>query len=178
LLIRKKGTPLLGTGRISYYVYMNKEELRALYRQIRLRMSKGEVSSKSRIISRKLLNDLTWSKYKKVCVFKPIAQLNEVDTRGIVSRLEAQGIKVTKLSSQKQTEVPNEKFDLILVPCLAYDAFNHRLGWGGGWYDKFLASQPQAVKIGLCFSSGFARGGLPIGPYDVKLDLIVTDEKV
>src|SRR5438105_3851247 len=98
---------------------MNKEELRALYRQIRLRMSQSEVSSKSRMIGRKLLNEVDWNSNQSVCLFDPIAQLNEVDITGVILRLKAQRKSLHILGQDKNSDVPGEKFDLIIVPCLA-----------------------------------------------------------
>ena len=154
---------------------MNKAELRALYRQIRLRMSPAEVRSKSRLIGRRLLNEIDWEKYQSICVFRPIERLNEVDITGVIDRLKAQGKQVTVLSSSQNANLPNRQFNLIIVPCLAFDKENYRLGWGGGFYDKFLAAQPRALKIGVCFANGLAENGLPRQPHDVPLDMVVTE---
>jgi 5-formyltetrahydrofolate cyclo-ligase len=154
---------------------MNKEELRALYRQIRLRMSRSEVSSKSRIIGRRLLNELDWNNYRDVCVFQTIEGLNEVDISGVISRLKAQRRSLYILSQEKEAHVPKRGFDLIIVPCLAFDSENYRLGWGGGFYDKFLAAQPKALKIGVCFQNGFIDGGLPREAHDIPLHRVITE---
>jgi len=154
---------------------MDKTELRALYRQIRLRMSRSEVSSKSRIIGRKLLNEVDWNNYPKICVFNPMVKLNEVDIGGVNIRLKAQRRDVTVLGRTKEAAMPKRKFDLIIVPCLAFDETGNRLGWGGGFYDKFLAAQPKARKIGVCFLNGLAEGGLPAEPHDVRLDSVITE---
>lgn len=156
---------------------MNKEELRALYRQIRLRMSRSEVSSKSRIIGRRLLNEVDWNKYPKICVYEPIEELNEVDIGGVISRLKAQRRSVEVIPKIKNATPPRRKFDLIIVPCLAFDRANYRLGWGGGFYDKFLARQPQALKIGVCFDNGLVENGLLREPHDVPVDQIITESQ-
>lgn len=154
---------------------MNKEELRALYRQIRLGMSQADVSTKSRIIGRRMLNEVEWQNYHKICVFKPIARLNEVDITGVVDRLKAQDKKVMVLDSSKNAAASARQFDLIIVPCLAFDKDNYRLGWGGGFYDRFLAAQPRALKIGVCFANGQVENGLPHQSYDIAMDLVITD---
>jgi 5,10-methenyltetrahydrofolate synthetase len=63
--------------------------------------------------------------------------------------------------------------DVIIVPMLAYDpATKHRLGFGSGFYDRMLAGQTQAKKIGVCFSE-FATE-LPVEPHDQALDDIIV----
>ncbi len=68
-----------------------------------------------------------------------------------------------------------EKLDLVVVPGLAFSADGHRLGQGGGWYDRFLArTRADCTKVGVCFA-GQVVPQVPIEPHDVPLDLVVTD---
>src|SRR4051812_25514201 len=99
---------------------MTKEELRALYKQIRLRMSPAEVSTKSRAINRTLINELVWDEYGSICVFRPIASLNEVDIGPLIKRLDTQSKNLYLLTQFKDTKLPQTKFDLIIVPSLAF----------------------------------------------------------
>jgi 5-formyltetrahydrofolate cyclo-ligase len=156
---------------------MDKQILREVYRRKRLEMSRAEVKSKSRIVGRNLLTHVDWKKIKTVCVYMPMPPLNEVDISGLSPIFQKHGIKVYQLSQAPKQKLPDKNFDLIIVPCLAFDKNNYRLGWGGGFYDKFLVSRPQALKIGLCFANGLVVEGLPIEPHDVKLDVIITEEK-
>ena len=71
--------------------------------------------------------------------------------------------------------VPN----VILVPLLAFDEFNHRLGYGKGYYDKFLNKYIKLNKniltIGVAFS--FQKyNKLPATKFDVKLNYILTEK--
>ncbi len=152
-----------------------KETLRAMYREIRLRMRPSEVSTKSRMINRKLINGIDWNQYQTICAFNPITSLNEVDIRPLLKRLDKLStLEVKIIQGSKIAKMPTEKFDLILVPVLAFDDDNYRLGWGGGWYDKFLVSQPQALKIGLCFQNGYVKK-LPHELHDIPLDQVITE---
>jgi len=63
-----------------------------------------------------------------------------------------------------------------LVPCLAYDSYGYRIGYGKGYYDRFLSAF-EGTKIGLCYSD-FKLDKLPRGKYDVKLDVIITEKGV
>jgi len=64
--------------------------------------------------------------------------------------------------------------DMLLVPLLAFDRAGHRLGYGGGYYDRALAALPAAVAIGCAFAEQEVDV-VPIGPYDRALAAIVTD---
>lgn len=57
---------------------------------------------------------------------------------------------------------------LLLVPALAIDAEGYRLGYGGGYYDRFLARFPRIDHLGICFSHGYCES-LPHEVYDFKL---------
>ena len=70
--------------------------------------------------------------------------------------------------------------DIIFVPLLAYDADLNRLGYGGGFYDRYLEKLDnikKILKIGLGFSYQ-ELDKIPINKYDKKLDLIITEEKI
>lgn len=66
--------------------------------------------------------------------------------------------------------------DVILVPLLAFDAEGHRLGYGGGYYDRALA-RAKAVSIGIAYA-GQEVERLPCESHDRRLDLIVTERGV
>ena len=61
---------------------------------------------------------------------------------------------------------------------LGFDKTGHRLGYGGGFYDKFLASQKKALIIGLCYEFGHIKTDIPHEPHDIPLQQIVTEKKV
>lgn len=125
---------------------------------------------------RQLLVDIDWGKYKTICAYEPIGRLNEVDVKPVLNRLQSQpDLKIHILGQSKDAEITTAKFDLVLVPVLAFDKDNYRLGWGGGFYDRFLANQPQTLKIGLCYQDGLVEQGLPHEPHDVPLDRIITE---
>ncbi len=70
--------------------------------------------------------------------------------------------------------------DIIFVPLVAYDKNLNRLGYGGGFYDRYLekiTKIKKILKIGLGFSYQELKK-IPINKYDKKLDLIITEEKI
>ena len=70
--------------------------------------------------------------------------------------------------------------ELLLVPCVGFDAERYRLGYGGGYYDRTLAAWPAAkrpITIGVAYEE-CKCGMLPREPHDLPLDAIVTDAAV
>ena len=70
--------------------------------------------------------------------------------------------------------------DIIFVPLVAYDDDLNRLGYGGGFYDRYLekvSKIKKIFKIGLGFSYQEIKK-IPINKYDKKLDLIITEKKI
>lgn len=65
---------------------------------------------------------------------------------------------------------------VCFVPALSCDSYGYRLGWGGGFYDKFLSSF-LGLKIGLCYSSCFVNK-LDHESHDVSLDIAITENDI
>ena len=70
--------------------------------------------------------------------------------------------------------------DILLVPLVAYDSYLNRLGYGGGYYDRYIEKIEKikkVTKIGLAFS--FQKiSSIPINQYDKRLDFIVTEKEI
>lgn len=73
--------------------------------------------------------------------------------------------------------VPPESIDLVLVPCVAFDADRNRLGWGAGYYDRFLPQCPRAVKIAAAYDVQRVDS-IPTDEFDVRMDVVVTERKI
>ena len=67
--------------------------------------------------------------------------------------------------------------DVLLVPLLAFDAAGHRLGYGGGYYDRTLAGLPGRFVLGCAFAAQQSPA-VPVGPQDVRLDAVATEHGV
>lgn len=63
---------------------------------------------------------------------------------------------------------------LIVVPALAVDARGYRLGYGGGFYDRFLASSPASTTVATVFQPFFPRV-LSVAPHDISVGYVATD---
>ncbi|HEX9712337.1 MAG TPA: 5-formyltetrahydrofolate cyclo-ligase [Actinomycetota bacterium] len=65
---------------------------------------------------------------------------------------------------------------VIIVPGVAFDATGARLGYGGGFYDRYLAAAPGVPRVGVCFEAQLFEE-IPVEPHDEPVDIIVTEER-
>jgi 5-formyltetrahydrofolate cyclo-ligase len=75
---------------------------------------------------------------------------------------------------------PELRPDMVVVPMLGFDNVGGRIGQGGGFYDRTLAALRQSgpvFALGLAFS-GQEVEAIPIGPYDQRLDAVLTEQGV
>ena len=183
-----------------------KNELRQDYRQLRKQLSGDEVNDLSRKITTQLGTWLKGQEgFTHFHLFFPISKFKEVNTFYIQQLLEQQD--KTLFTSQVNREenrldtlqlppeasffldewgipVPQEsvrvtstKIQVVFVPLLAYDKSGHRLGFGKGFYDRFLASLEQPVlKVGLSFFT--PEEAIPVEPHDIPLDYCITPEQI
>ncbi len=66
---------------------------------------------------------------------------------------------------------------VTLVPLLAADEAGYRLGYGGGFYDRYFAAHPRTLRVGLCYAGQVCRS-LPADRWDIPLQAVVTEEGV
>ena len=85
------------------------------------------------------------------------------------------GIRVP--DTQKARLVQPEEFDLVLVPCVAFDEEKRRLGHGGGYYDRYLPKCSKAKLIAVAFEAQKLEK-IAVDSYDVLMKTIVTEQKV
>ncbi len=77
----------------------------------------------------------------------------------------------------KSQEVAPEEIEVILLPGSVFDERGGRFGYGGGYYDRFLAKVPKAIRIGLAFDLQIIEKA-PLQEHDEILDLVVTESRV
>jgi 5-formyltetrahydrofolate cyclo-ligase len=73
--------------------------------------------------------------------------------------------------------VPREEIEAVVVPAVAFDRRGYRVGYGGGYYDRFLPEAPQAARIGVAFARQIVAA-IPADTHDVTVDRIVTDAEI
>ncbi len=74
----------------------------------------------------------------------------------------------------KTVAIKKEQLEVMIVPLIAFDQQNHRLGYGKGYYDKYLADF-KGLKVGLGYAA-LKQDVLPAEGHDIALDLIITEE--
>ena len=184
---------------------MNKKEARKKSKEARKKLSFEEIEEKSLAIANQLVQLDIWDK-TYYHLFLPIEEQKEVNSEYILNILQAKDKEIvisksdfatTSMSHYLLTDntkikkneynipepinglpVPTEMIDVVFVPLLAYDKQGNRVGYGKGFYDKFLSEcKPNVIKIGLSF---FEPEELieDIFENDVKLDFCVTSERV
>ena len=184
---------------------MNKKELRIKYKALRNHLSENDVEEMSLAIANKVLTLPIWGK-TYFHIFLPIIEHREVNTEFILHLLSGKDKETvvpkcdfetrkmmhflltdnTKIKKNKYNipepvdglEVPTTKIDVVFVPLLAFDNAGHRVGYGKGFYDKFLTEcKPETIKIGLSF---FEAEELieDVFENDVKLDYCLTPNAV
>jgi 5-formyltetrahydrofolate cyclo-ligase len=168
-------------------IWEEKAALREKLREARFNLDSAERTLKSRIICQRLKDLLDWSKVRSVHYFEPMRHLQEVDLGDFVVWLEDNCLNTQlftpkligtqwQMVSIKDKPAPGQ-FDVIIVPMLGFDETLNRIGYGGGYYDAFLATQPKAKKIGVCFEIGKVKK-IPTVGHDLPVDKIVTEDRV
>jgi len=177
-----------------------KKILRDTARHKRSLLSPSQIREKSRRIATRLVDTIGDLEPVMVYVSKPL----EVSTHEILEDLIGRKKKVIVPIIQQETrtlrlscltdtsclvastfqvmepignEVPAHPRDVraVIVPMLAFDRTGHRLGYGAGYYDRFLENNPHPLKIGLAFSCQ-ETSALPSD--DIRMDVIITEDEI
>lgn len=185
---------------------VNKKVLRQVYLEKRLTLSQPEYQLRNELLVKQVLTQLDFTEVQMVHIFLSIIRQKEIDTKPIIIALEEKypklnfavsktlpGRKLKHYHLQEEThietnswgipepvtgeEISNEDIDLVFVPLVACDKVGDRIGYGGGYYDVFLSSTPQAKKIGLSLSPLLDRIHCA-ERFDVKLDACITPFEV
>lgn len=182
-----------------------KKELRAKFKQLRRDMSEQTKAELDDKICRKLVSTDAYKRCKRLLTY--VSTGIEVDTMQLIHTALVEGkivavprcIDGTRnmdfyiITSDKQLETGTfgvlepdpEKCELLtcfddavcIVPALAYDMEGYRLGYGGGYYDRFLSAHNGLYNIGIEYCS-CTVSSLVRGKFDVAADLLVTDKYV
>jgi len=177
--------------------------LRSQYKDKRLSLTKQEVDYLSQRVSKQLKKLDIW-KLQNYHIFISIEKNNELDTSLIINKLksEQKSIIVPKISNNELFHVeinektefsineygiiePNngnyfkiENLDIVFTPLLVFDLQGHRVGYGKGYYDRFLKlTNSNTLKIGLSLFDPIYQIE-DINNNDIKLDYCITPTNV
>jgi 5-formyltetrahydrofolate cyclo-ligase len=167
----------------------DKASLRTELKNARLSLNQEQRELKSVAICKNLETATDWKAIKSLHYFEPIDSLSEVNIRNFIAWVKTDYPEISLYTSRQVNDSwqvvaladnqPAQAHDLgaVLVPMLGFDNNLQRIGYGGGYYDKLLATQPKARKIGVCFGLG-KIDNVPVEPHDVPLDIIATEAAV
>src|ERR1700679_3787478 len=137
---------------------INKNDLKKKLKDLRLGVSFAERKNWSQQICSKL-ESMDWDKVDLLHCFEPIERQNEVDVEPFIAKLQVDYPEI-KIYTSKQINgaweivswkdhevVKTPQFDAVIVPMLGFDKRLHRVGYGGGYYDKMLKTQLTSKKI-------------------------------
>lgn len=97
----------------------------------------------------------------------------EPDTNALIAWCERRGSSVVLPEDDPQRDPAT--IDVAIVPGLGFTAAGHRLGQGGGWYDRFLPQlRADCVTVGIAFEVQIVPT-VPLEPHDVSVDCVVTE---
>lgn len=186
---------------------MDKTSLRIQYRKARAELSAAEITTYSQQIVERLLN-FDYSAIKYVHTFLPILRNNEPNMwdyiQGLEERYSQISLAISRsnphdysmdhfLYSGKLNLVENQwgiiqpeagvrikesSLDMVIVPLLVADKKGNRVGYGKGYYDRFLAKcRKDCVKVGVSFFEPVSAIA-DVDRYDIHLDKLVTPQTV
>lgn len=188
---------------------MNKADLRKTFQLKRQGLSEQEAEELSEQICRQFFENISLQDVRYLHIFLPIALQREVNTWLIIRRLQEEhprlgivvsrtdwksrqmhnfhllpGTKITEssLGIPEPTEAeycPVEKIDMVLLPLLAFDLEGNRVGYGAGFYDRFLSDcHSHAQKIGLSLFAPVSEKITDVHEHDIPMDACVCPDRI
>lgn len=179
-----------------------KKQLRRKYKDIRLNMPPDEKQRLDRKIAGKVLD--SWGFRENDTILTYVSTPIEVDTHEIIKKAWKQGktlavprciegtrdmdfyiirsyddlekgtFGVMEPKPQLCEKLSDYNQGLCIVPALAFDKEGFRLGYGKGYYDRFLSAF-KGNTVGICYAECLAETPLPHGRYDRKVSLLITE---
>lgn len=177
----------------------SKENLRKEY-LIKRKNIKNKLE-KSNIIYEKIINSEKYINSKVIALYKSLK--DEVDTNRLINYSLSIG-KIVLLPKTYENEMnffkiekneqlikskfgveelkedfdklcSSEEIDLMILPGVCFDKNLNRIGFGKGYYDRYLENSNSIYKIGICFKEQITKDILPHDTYDIRLDEIICD---
>ena len=178
---------------------MNKSDIRNKY--LKIRKKKFNLRKN---ISFNLIKNFIFKNKKKPIIGGYFPVSYEIDCLKILKKLEEEKIRISLPIIQKNNEMEFHKHsfknpmninkygipepfknkvilpDILFVPLVAFDRDLFRIGYGGGYYDRYLAKLKKKkffISIGLAFSFQKVKK-IPLNNFDKKLDIVITEKQI
>ena len=171
--------------------------LRAIVEQRRRMLTPEEVADQSARIISQIENMSAFRDAQTVMMYYPVHK--EVDLRPLLTKYAGEKVFLLPVTHRRsmevrpydgedmmrkgrlgvpepQTQTYKGSIDLMLIPGTVFDHHCHRIGRGGGYYDKFLSKHPASKKIGVCYSFQMKKHDIPHFLHDHKMDRVVTPQ--
>jgi 5-formyltetrahydrofolate cyclo-ligase len=184
---------------------MTKSELRKKYKTLRNTLSTIQIDNLSMSVANQLLKLPVWE-FSFYHIFLAIEEQKEVNTDYILNILSGKDKNIVISKSNFKTglmaqflltdntkikknsynipepvdgiEISNDKIEVVFIPLLAFDTIGNRVGYGKGFYDRFLAEcKPETIKIGLSFFEAETEID-DVFESDIKLDYCISPYKI
>lgn len=175
---------------------MDKTALRREIREKKRAMSEAQIAQKSACLGEKFASTEQYRNAKTIYGYLPYNQ--EVRTVPMLARALAEGkrVAVPKVYGDEMRfiylddltriekgyagipepvddgPVADDPAALVLMPGLAFDPQGHRIGYGGGFYDKFLMQEPSHPTVALCYDFQMLEA-LETEDHDIPVDLVL-----
>lgn len=178
----------------------NKKMTRNTIKEMRLALKKEEVMERSKACVSKVLQFPELIEAKTVCVYMPTG--NEIDTTEIIRYCKENGKRLaaprvngdtmefyyfTDETDMEQgaydiweptgTEAVEDEESLVIMPGVAFDLSCNRIGYGKGYYDRYLSAHPHMKKVALAYDFQIV-GRIKREVHDVRPDVVVTESRV
>ena len=175
---------------------MNKQELRRAIRERKRAMTEEEIVERSNALAEKFYNSPAYQAASTIYGYLPYNQ--EVRTIPMLQRAldEGKRVAVPKVYGEEMrfiylddltqvskgyagipepiadAPVAEDQRALVLMPGLAFDPQGHRIGYGGGFYDRFLAQEPHHPTLALCYEFQM-QAHLDTEEFDIPVDTVL-----
>lgn len=187
---------------------MLKADIRNFYKEKRLHYSEDFINTQSAKIAHNLLGWSVFNTSKYIHTFLPIVRHKEPNMWLLIRKVWEENLPIQWVVSVSDfktkslihyelnpdtvlqnnqwgiseplnaTPFAPQRIELVLIPLLAFDKLGFRVGYGQGFYDRFLAQCPQAIKVGISLEPVLEQPIEDVNQYDIPLDYCITPTSI
>jgi 5-formyltetrahydrofolate cyclo-ligase len=186
----------------------NQEQKSILRKEIlqkRNSLNDSQISSKSELIQEKIIGSAEFIESKSIGIYLPIGSevktskiiMNAMESKKtvllpriilnnlhyfIVGKLDFDqdlfDVNKFGIKEPRNTNMKLDFIDLLIVPGIVFDFHGNRIGYGHGYYDRFMTERKFSKSIGLAYDFQVVKNPIPKSGFDKKIDMLVTEAGV